>query len=88
MSGTANPRGGEDPLVTEEGYTIIDVRFYEGLKLFGEDAEYSAIAAEINTVEGVVTHGLFLGLASAAVVAREGAAEPEVVELQRLAASG
>jgi ribose 5-phosphate isomerase A len=88
MSGTANPRGGEEPLVTEEGYTIIDVRFYEGLKLYGEDAGYGAIAAEMGAVEGVVTHGLFLGLASAAVVAREGAAEPELVELQRLSASG
>jgi ribose 5-phosphate isomerase A len=86
MAGSANPRGGEDPLVTPEGYTIIDIRFYEGLKLYGEDAEYQAIASEIEAVEGLVAHGLFVGLAGAAIVAREGAPEPEVVELQRLAA--
>jgi len=38
-SGTANPRGGENPHVSEDGgHTLVDVRFYEGLKLFGEDA--------------------------------------------------
>lgn len=30
----------------------------EGLKLFGEDADYGAIAREIEGVPGVVAHGL------------------------------
>lgn len=41
MSGTANPRGGKDPYISPEGHTICDIRFYEGLKLFGEDAAVS-----------------------------------------------
>lgn len=35
--GTADPRGGDYPFISEDGNTIVDVRFYEGLKLFGED---------------------------------------------------
>jgi hypothetical protein len=41
MSGTANPRGGKEPYISVEGHTICDIRFYEGLKLFGEDAAVS-----------------------------------------------
>ncbi len=33
----------------------------EGLKLFGEDADYGAIAREIEGVPGVVAHGLVRG---------------------------
>lgn len=40
-SGTANPRGGKDPYVSPDGHNICDARFYEGLKLFGEDAPVS-----------------------------------------------
>ena len=38
------------------------------LKLYGEDAEYKDIAAAIEAQEGVITHGLFVGLATAAAV--------------------
>lgn len=41
----------------------------EGLKLYGEDADYGAIAREIEGVEGVVAHGLMSNVAAAAVVA-------------------
>lgn len=35
--GTANPRGGHNPYVSPDGdHAIVDLRFYEGLKLFGE----------------------------------------------------
>lgn len=35
--GTSNPRGGDNPYVSEDGgHTIVDIRFYEGFKLFGE----------------------------------------------------
>lgn len=37
-------------------------------KLYGEDAEYSDIAAEIEQQEGVITHGLFVGIATAAAL--------------------
>jgi hypothetical protein len=38
--GTANPRGGPNPFVSEDGaYTLVDVRFYEGFKLYGEDEQ-------------------------------------------------
>jgi ribose 5-phosphate isomerase A len=35
----ANPRGGDNPYVIPDGHNIVDVRFYEGMKLFGEDAK-------------------------------------------------
>lgn len=41
----------------------------EGLKLFGEDSDYGSIAREIESVEGVVAHGLMANVAAAAVVA-------------------
>jgi ribose 5-phosphate isomerase A len=88
MSGTSsNPRGGDNPYVSPEGHTIVDIRFYEGLKLYGEDAEYGTIAKEIEGVEGLVAHGLLLGLASAVVVAKPGAEAPEVVQLERKVAA-
>lgn len=44
----------------------------EGMKLFGEDAEYSSLSREIDSVEGVVAHGLMANVAAAAVIAGEG----------------
>lgn len=61
MFGTANPRGGDNPYVSPDGHNIVDIRFYETLKLLGEDAPYVDIAAEIDNVAGVKAHGLFLG---------------------------
>lgn len=79
--GTSNPRGGDNPYVSPEGHNIVDIRFYEGFKLFGEDVEdYGAIAAEVEQIGGVVAHGLLLGVADAAVVARE--KQPEVLEFK------
>lgn len=75
----ANPRGGDSPVVTPEGYNIVDVQFYETLRLFGEEADYAAIAAEIESVPGVVTHGLVAGVASRAVVAWGEGEEPRVL---------
>lgn len=42
-TGNANPRGGKDPYVSPDGHNICDVRFYEQLKLFGEDAPVSSV---------------------------------------------
>ncbi|PSC69203.1 putative ribose-5-phosphate isomerase chloroplastic isoform B [Micractinium conductrix] len=71
------PRGGDAPYVSPEGHALIDIRFYEGLKLLGEDADYGSIAREIESVEGVVAHGLMANVAAAAVVAT--AAGPRLV---------
>lgn len=44
-----------------------------GMKLFGEDASYSTIAEEVEKVDGVITHGLFVNVAdSAAMFTEEG----------------
>ncbi|KAL4853873.1 putative ribose-5-phosphate isomerase 4 [Chlorella vulgaris] len=65
----AGPRGGDSPYVSAEGHALIDIKFYEGLKMTGEDADYSVIASEIEGVPGVVAHGLMSNVAAAAVVA-------------------
>ena len=70
----ANPRGGNTPVVTEDGHMILDIQFNEGeggLKLYGEEVGYDVIGAEIGGVEGVVTHGLVTGEATFAVVIDE-----------------
>ena len=43
------------------------------LKLYGENAKYAAIAKEVESIDGVVTHGLFVDVAqSAAMFTSEG----------------
>lgn len=64
----AGPRGGDKPYTTEEGHHILDIRFYDGLKLFGENVRYEEISMEIEGVEGVIAHGLYAGVASAAII--------------------
>ncbi len=41
------------------------------MKLFGEEASYNTIAEEIEKVDGVVTHGLFLNVADSAAMFTE-----------------
>ena len=38
------------------------------LKLFGEKASYQKIAEEIESLDGVITHGLFVNVASTAAI--------------------
>jgi ribose 5-phosphate isomerase A len=64
-------RTGGAPYVTDQGNPILDCHFGPI-----EDAE--SLAAELETLAGVVEHGLFLGLTTALVVAR--AAGVEVIE--------
>ena len=64
----ATPRGGDAPVLTPEGNYLIDVQFYEGIKLFGEDVPNERVAEEIESVEGVVAHGLVTAAAVAVVV--------------------
>jgi ribose 5-phosphate isomerase A len=77
---SANPRGGSSPVVTDEGLMLIDVQFCEGLKLFGDaSAPYKEITREIESVHGVVAHGLVVGQAEVAVVAGAEGNAPTVI---------
>jgi ribose 5-phosphate isomerase A len=59
---TAELRGGEaKPFVTDNGNFIVDCRF-------GTIAQPSALQSQLSAIPGVVEHGLFLGMASAAFV--------------------
>jgi ribose 5-phosphate isomerase A len=51
------------PVVTDEGNYIVDCRF-------GAIAEPEALAERLAAIPGVMAHGLFLGLASMALIAR------------------
>lgn len=88
-SGTANPRGGKDPYISPDGHNICDIRFYEGLKLFGEDAAYDKIVQEVEQIQGVVTHGLLLGVADVVVIAdkKQGVSVVECEKQQQAAAA-
>ena len=58
------PRGGEeDPFVTDNGNLILDLTFQGGIE------DPLRLAAEIKMTPGVCEHGLFLGIASSAIVA-------------------
>lgn len=82
-SATANPRGGEHPVVTHEGHMILDVDFYGPLKLFGEEVPYEDIAATIESVPGVITHGLVVGVADAAIVRLGKNSQSEIMHVGR-----
>jgi ribose 5-phosphate isomerase A len=62
----ANPvlRSGHDgsPYITDEGNFILDCHY-------GEILDPPAVAHAIKSITGVVEHGLFLGLASVAIIA-------------------
>jgi ribose 5-phosphate isomerase A len=61
----ANPRGGQSPVVTGNMHMILDVAFYEGLKLIGKPVSYEEIIQEIENVPGVVAIGLVTGASRA-----------------------
>lgn len=56
-------RSGDDVFLTDGGHLIVDASF-------GRIPDPEALAAALASIPGVVEHGLFLGLASAAIVAR------------------
>jgi ribose 5-phosphate isomerase A len=64
----AGPRGGNSPVITADGNMVLDIQFLEGLKLFGKDETYDKIVTEIEGVDGVLEHGLVVGVATKAVV--------------------
>jgi ribose 5-phosphate isomerase A len=53
-----------DPFVTDGGHFIVDAHL-------GRIEDPEALAASLNAIPGVVEHGLFLGLATGAVLATE-----------------
>jgi len=61
--------------VTDEGHHILDCRF-------GEIPDPPALGRMLNDIPGVVEHGLFIGLASLALVGK-GSAVEEVEKAQR-----
>lgn len=56
------------PFVTDEGHHILDCSF-------GKIADPTALARELDSMPGVVEHGLFIGLAKLALVGRGDAIE-------------
>ena len=60
-SGTAHPRGGDDPYLSSNNEHILDIRFESVLRLDGrETCSYGDIAEAIEGIPGVVAHGLVL----------------------------
>jgi ribose 5-phosphate isomerase A len=64
LAATLRPRmDGDRPYVTDGGHVILDASF-------GRIPDPDALSAALDATPGVVEHGLFIGLASAAIVAR------------------
>ena len=61
-------RSAERPFVTDEGHYILDASF-------GRIPDPEALSAALLTIPGVAEHGLFIGIASVAVVGRVGGVE-------------
>ncbi len=59
---------GRDPFVTDGGHYILDASF-------GRIPDPEALARALEATPGVVDHGLFLGLASAAIIGRSDGAD-------------
>jgi len=61
-----------NPYVTDEGHHILDCTF-------GEIADPPALAQQLSNMPGVVEHGLFIGMAEMALIAKDG----QVIRLRR-----
>jgi ribose 5-phosphate isomerase A len=69
LSGTVTLRmTGDQPFVTDGGHFILDASF-------GRIPDTRALSNALHAIPGVVEHGLFIGLASFAVIAGDGGAE-------------
>lgn len=64
--GTTGPSGGDFPLVTKEGYHILDVIFTTPIQDLGKVAE------GLDQIAGVVDHGIICNTTSYAVIALKG----------------
>lgn len=54
----ANTRGMPDPVITSDGHMILDVAFYNDLRLFGESVPYLDLVRTIEGIDGVICTGL------------------------------
>jgi len=63
LAGPIRLRGGTTPFVTDEGHYIIDCSL-------GSIADPERLAEALSRIPGVVEHGLFIGYAGAAIIAR------------------
>jgi ribose 5-phosphate isomerase A len=74
MGADVSVRKGDDgkPYVTDENNHILDCRF-------GQIPDVDGLARKLSDMPGVVEHGLFIGMASVVLFAREN----EIVELRR-----
>ena len=69
----ASPMGGENPFVSAEGHTLVDVVFEDGeFRLDGDPVSPGELSAALDEVDGVLAHGLFGGASAAIVAADEG----------------
>lgn len=66
---SADPRGGDAPVITSEGNMLIDIQFYEDIRLFGEPEPYEKVVEEIELTEGVIAHGLVLDNTDMVIIA-------------------
>ena len=67
----------------------MDVQFLDGgLKLFGKEESYDKIVDEIESVDGILEHGLVVGVATKAVIGTLLAAGEEEVESSEASSSG
>jgi ribose 5-phosphate isomerase len=57
-SAEANTRGYPDPVITKDGYMILDLFFYSDFKLFGESVDYETFESTLIKIPGVVSSGL------------------------------
>ena len=62
MAGPIRLRGESSPFVTDGGHYILDCSL-------GAIAEPEALSQLLSLIPGVVEHGLFIGLARAAIIA-------------------
>ncbi|MGH6807808.1 MAG: ribose-5-phosphate isomerase RpiA [Ensifer adhaerens] len=63
LSGDISVRkSGDGPFMTDGGHLILDASF-------GRIPDADALAGELNAIPGVVEHGLFIGIASLAIIA-------------------
>jgi len=67
-------RGGDEPVLTDEGNFIVDCRM-------GRIADAHALAATLDAIPGVVEHGLFLGMASRALIGSADGTAREVLPM-------
>jgi len=64
--------GADDPVLTDEGNYIVDCRM-------GQIADAHALATTLNAIPGVVEHGLFLNMASRALIGSPDGSAREVL---------